>query len=154
MIQLKKIQLRDIWKLRRWRNHPDTRQFMHTTHEITFWEHLWWFIKNYFSPLVLLYKAVNTVNNEIGVIRITKENDDYFHLSYVVNPSFRNQGYGTQMLERILLTKRPYKAQTKKTNRASVKLLIKTGFDVLESDNKTITFVHNPHMIEDPPPFI
>lgn len=60
----------DLEAVLEWRNHPDVRQYMYTTHEITWQEHLSWFNSNQKSGRhhLLIYETNETPR---GFIKFT-----------------------------------------------------------------------------------
>ena len=68
--RLRPMHSADLARVLRWRNHPDVRRFMYTSHEISQEEHAQWFARNSQTPGVwLLIYEVDTV--PLGFVNIS-----------------------------------------------------------------------------------
>lgn len=75
----------DLLHVLNWRNHPDIRQFMYQTHEITFDEHLIWFQResNNKNRHLLIFEYDNTASGFINLL----QKDDIVEWGFYVAPN-------------------------------------------------------------------
>ncbi len=67
---LRAIQQSDLEEILTWRNSPDVRKNMYTSHEISWEEHVNWFI-NYKNDSTKRYFMFNNGKTNVGVIYFT-----------------------------------------------------------------------------------
>lgn len=72
----------DLERVWRWRNHPDVRRFMFTTHEISWDEHLAWFERVQASQTVKLF-----------IYELNEEPVGFASLTAVRHPSIADWGF-------------------------------------------------------------
>lgn len=86
----------DLWQILNWRNHADVRRFMYSTHEITWEEHLNWFLSNKKSHrhILLIYEQEDRAS---GFIKFTPwANGKGCNWGFYLNPE-SSKGTGTKL---------------------------------------------------------
>ena len=84
----------------------------------------------------------------IGQYRVDFVNEEEVVVSYSIAPKYRKRGYGAEMLragEIVIKKKFPtvriVKAEVKKENEASQKMLLKNGYSKVECETQHLLFV-------------
>ena len=138
------INKRDIYILLKWRNEINTRRNSISTKKIKLIQHEKWLIKRLKQKPLFFWK-LKFNNNAIGFIRLDKKNKA-FYLNYLINKSFRNRGYGSniirQMLKKKVLKKRKLKilAISKKQNFKSIRAILANNFYIISKKNNIVKF--------------
>ena len=99
-IFLKKTSIKDIIDIWLWRNNKDTRLNSFNKNYINIIEHANWFfssLRNNNRTILIGYDTKN--NNKIGLVRLDKIKHKLVEVSININPQFRGQGYGKQLLK-------------------------------------------------------
>ena len=138
------INRQDIHILFKWRNEINTRRNSISSKKIKFIHHEQWFAKRLKQKPLFFWK-LKFNNNIIGFIRLDKKNRD-FYLNYLIDKSFRNRGYGSniirQMLKKRVFKKRKLKilAVSKKQNFKSIKAILSNNFYKISKKNNIVSF--------------
>lgn len=132
----------DDWEiLLKWRNEPITRQNSFTQEEILEQDHKIWFSNSLINP----YKEIYILEDNsipVGTIRSDKTSHNDYILSWNISFNYRGKGYGTEILKLFLKNKKgKFIAKIKPENIASIKMVEKNEFSLLEKDNYNLTFI-------------
>ncbi|WP_339868271.1 UDP-4-amino-4,6-dideoxy-N-acetyl-beta-L-altrosamine N-acetyltransferase [Pseudohongiella nitratireducens] len=123
----------DLELVLQWRNHPEIRRYMYTTHEITPEEHALWYSKASVDPKkhLLIYES----NNEpLGFVNIAQVNDGgVAEWGFYVSPDAgegTGRGLGDAALNYAFSTLRLHKlcGQALATNERSIRFHERLGF--------------------------
>jgi RimJ/RimL family protein N-acetyltransferase len=117
-----------------WRNDESTIKTSISQQPVSKQDHSAWFaniIKINRCPLLIALEK----NNKIGMVRFDSH-DDHFIVSININPEFRGNGFGSDILilSEIFFFDKPSKiiANVKEDNIASIKLFKKSGYNLLK----------------------
>ncbi len=88
---------RDIDQLFEWANNTETRNQSFSNAQISYADHVSWFHKKLEDENCLFFIFVDD-QDSVGSIRLDKEYENKYLLSYQVAPNMRGKGYGTRML--------------------------------------------------------
>lgn len=100
--------------------------------KVTINEHTKW-IKRYFSTKKNQIYIAHESKKMIGMIRIDKHKKDFI-ISYMIDKNYRNQGYGYEIIKKLIEKKRKFnkrikfKALVLKKNKSSIKIFKKLQF--------------------------
>lgn len=116
-----------------WANEDLVRENSFDSNEIVYEDHCNWFTKKLESPESLIF-IVKDEPHSIGVIRLEKTDNDSMLINYSVDVKYRQQGYGTKILN---LMKENFPNQTligkvKKNNISSIRAFENAGYIKIE----------------------
>jgi RimJ/RimL family protein N-acetyltransferase len=132
--------LEDAKDLFDWRNHALTREMSITSDVISWESHLEWLKASLKMESRKIY-IFGHGDQTIGMGRI-----DCHHkiseLSWVINPEYRGQGYGTGLVCKLFdESSPPRRAIIKASNAASIAIAEKAGFLFDKQDGDILTFI-------------
>ncbi|KKL23296.1 hypothetical protein LCGC14_2426810 [marine sediment metagenome] len=116
-MKLRKVTKDDCWDLLRWENVPVTQKYTFNSKTISRKEHLKWFKK------ALKEIEMYIIGDKIGLVKI-KNNS----VAIIIDPAYRNQGYGIEALNLIKKKHPKLIAYVLFGNTNSYKLFKKAGF--------------------------
>jgi len=114
------------------RNHPDVRRWCLSPEEIAFDTHVAWLASCLQSQEFALWIA-SEQDVDVGYVRVFYDDRHVCTLSYAVHPDHQGRGFGTDMIEHVLMSLRSrhvrvVHAQVKPENQLSRHLLAGLGF--------------------------
>lgn len=132
-MKIRKATEKDSEILFQWRNDQETRENSIETREIPWEGHVKWLEKSLVNSMRNLYIVEDDNAVLYGTIRLDKENDKMYEISWTVAPSLRGQGIGKAMMKKFfaeyLQDKKGHViARAKKANSASIKIIESLGF--------------------------
>ncbi len=135
VIFFRKVILKDLDTLLRWRNDPETRKNSVQSDLIQRSEHEEWLKQTIQSVQKELYIA-ELEGTSIGSIRFDLNADHSWELSWTVAPEARGKELGTQMVsEAVRMKKARIISKVKSANVASQKIALKAGFRLIKSES-------------------
>lgn len=137
----------DAGILYKWRNDPQTRAASHNQDEIDFDTHLKWVEKSLKDTNRKIYIA-EVGNLPVGTVR-SDYNKGICELSWTVNPEYRGQGIGRQMV--TLLAKQikgPIRAEVKAENLASSRIAEACGMKIETSKDGILYYFRGEQFTE------
>jgi RimJ/RimL family protein N-acetyltransferase len=131
LIVVRRVDERDSDDLLAWRNDEKTRQSSKNTAEVPLADHLRWFAASLSNPDRLMFVGLLD-ENKIGTVRFDRKPNttNSFTASVTVNPAFRGQGHGKQLLGAAIEEIAPcaLEAEIRDGNEASRKIFEACGF--------------------------
>jgi RimJ/RimL family protein N-acetyltransferase len=123
----------DCYRLFEWRNDPETRHNSRDTGFVDMSSHSRWFERSLMNPnrKIMIAEADGAA---VAVVRLDRHSDGSFELSWTVAPAERRKGYGSEVVKRFIAElPRPLRlyAEIKQSNRASLKIAERAGFEVI-----------------------
>lgn len=146
VLELAKVTEHDLETTFRWATDKVVRNFSFSKAYITFDEHKRWFLSKINNP-DCVYVMLKHTSKPIGTIRFDIT-DITAIISYLVDPEFHGQGYGTKLLkfgEEFLKHHRPEVAFLKGIilieNSVSIKLFEKLGYIKADASVGSVSFI-------------
>lgn len=132
-LKMRRMNMRDKTDLFKWRNHPDIRKNFFNEAPVSSDEHDRWFKTKYNDKNTTIYMAYYE-RNKIGIIRF-EDMSDVIKISITINPDFLFKGFGAIVIsngiKKFISEKginKPFVAEIKGDNLASIKVFKKAGF--------------------------
>ncbi|MBQ3035299.1 MAG: pseudaminic acid synthase [Lachnospiraceae bacterium] len=146
-LELRPATMEDCQMIFEWANDAETRKQSFTVEKISWETHKVWYedcLKRTDRELYVCYHA----DEAIGQYRVDFVNEEEVVVSYSIAPKYRKRGYGAEMLragESVIKKQFPavrrVKAEVKKENTASQKMLLKNGYKETECKEQHLLFV-------------
>jgi len=120
-----------------WTNDPDVRYSSFETEPIPFETHSRWFLSKLSDPDCVFLIILNEAQMPVGQIRVQRESKRTAVISISIDRRFRNNGYGTDALQRVseqLLEETGITTvvgYVRKENTGSLAIFSKAGFSYL-----------------------
>lgn len=145
---LRNVIMTDCGLLFKWANDMEVRKNSFNTEPISYKEHIEWFGKKLQSADTFMYILV-AGNEDIGVIRLDRIEDEVYLINYSIAEEYRGLGYATHLLE---LIKEKYKlsllvGKVKAENIGSIKAFLKAGY-LMEDKHQIKIFYSSDKKIE------
>lgn len=146
MITLHQAGWRDIYRLWRWRNDPETRRQFRYQGRVGFWTHLQWFRR--LNPRhERLFVAWLQDLIPIGTVRLDGDVQHPSTISVTLAPHYRGQGWSRAIIEAAVAENQggAVFAQIRVGNQRSIRAFTSAGFvpDVYsQSDGEYVWYVH------------
>ncbi len=145
---------RDLWE---WRNDPVTRANSFSPAEIDWVEHTIWLQKVLEDPMHRIY--IGKIRGvRIGTCRVEQKSDGVKLLSWTIDPSQRQKGYGKLLVRKLVESFGNCLAEIKVDNHASIKIAEAAGLvnsvkkgEVLIFQSPSPTKLLNPASIQERP---
>ncbi|MFH6963253.1 GNAT family N-acetyltransferase [Flavobacterium plurextorum] len=138
-LYLREANIDDAELLFTWANDPDVRKNSIVQEQIVWEKHLAWF-KNKVNSSETKIFILNNKSKCFGQIRIDKV-DSQWQIDYSIDPTYRGQGLGKEIVKRLLdKFDFKFKATVKRENNPSAKVFTHLGFRTLQTDNKDFLF--------------
>jgi RimJ/RimL family protein N-acetyltransferase len=142
-LKIRKARISDLSKTFEWANEKEViKNSFDRSKKVSVNEHKIWFKKYIISKFNSLF-IVSLKSEKIGLVRIDYKKKEFF-LSYLVDKKKRNQGFGYQMLIKIIKKyknkKKIFKARVKRDNLASNSIFIKLGFKIKYRNQNTFLY--------------
>lgn len=150
---LRPIEQSDMMTIFKWSNDPETRKQSFNVASISIEEHKAWFEHKLLaiSTNQCFFYIFEKEKRPIGSIRLDPADgaESGYIISYMINPSQRGLGYGTQIIKSLIklldegfTIKKPISllAYVKPTNEASINCLKKCGFEETSISTSEILF--------------
>ena len=142
-LSLRRVSIKDLNLTFKWANDKNIRKHSLNQEAITILEHKKWFQKRLADKDCMYYILRNQLNTAIGSIRIEKNQEDASIISYLVDPKFHRNNYGSTIIKllekKIVCLKRTKKTKliglVKSKNIASLRIFRKLNYQELESNN-------------------
>ena len=136
--------LDDGEQLLAWRNHASSREQSLNTHIISLETHLAWLAATLADPQALLLLAEYDCL-PAGQLRLNREADQRYFLSWSIAPEHQGQGIGKTLLRAFCgATAMRLHARIKPTNPASQRIAEAAGFELSATDSGWDTWQRNP----------
>ncbi|MFH2066168.1 MAG: UDP-2,4-diacetamido-2,4,6-trideoxy-beta-L-altropyranose hydrolase [Pseudomonadota bacterium] len=133
-IELRRAEEGDCRMIYNWANDSNVREASFSSETISWDTHVKWFRNKLKDPKCEMYIARNEEGEQLGQVRFEMDRNDAV-ISVSLSPSFRNKGYGREIIEmgtrKILATKnvKQVRALIKKDNFASIRAFEKASFE-------------------------
>lgn len=132
-LKLREATISDIDLIFEWANDIDERKYSFNPQKINYKDHCQWYEKRMNDEDTIIYILLRDTI-AIGQCRIELEGDNAL-ISYFIDKSYRNRGYGKRLLkmvEKVIRGKYPaiksLKAQVKCDNKPSQKVFLAMGY--------------------------
>ena len=146
-LKIRLAERRDIMTIWRWRNDPLTRRNSVNQKPVTLLKHREWFSRLFDSNNTTLFIGIDKFSDkEIGMVRFDKSDKNLAEASINLNPFFRGNGLGGNLLNLGVYsytTSNPHTklfAKIKRNNKKSVKTFLKAGFQQTGSQCNQLIF--------------
>ena len=97
-LKLRNTTIEDIELIFNWSNDFEVRQNSFNTNQILWDEHVNWFNKTISNKNILFYILTDDMNNNIGQIRISVEENNNCIISFSIDKTYRQKGFGKIIL--------------------------------------------------------
>ena len=134
-MSLQNVRKKDNNLLFNWRNEKSVVKNSISRKKVNYKNHKIWFQKR-MSIEPILFWILKKNNSSVGTIRLDKKKRSYF-LSYLIDKNFRNRGFGSIIIEKMLkkktvknILKKNFQifAIVKKENKNSIKAILSNNF--------------------------
>lgn len=140
--------LHDAHDLFLWRNDEISRINSGNSDQIEWDEHKKWVSSRVATQSAEPFFIFHSNAEPVGTARydLLFDAESFFEISLLVNPSFRNQGFGKQILNESsavvtrLFPQKPVLARILPENSASIKIFMACGFSLSEKKGKFLVF--------------
>ncbi len=130
----------------KWRSVPNVYQYFKSPHQITLEEHLNWYRNRYlrnanrFDWICIEKESVN----RIGIFGLYKE--EKIEVNYLLAPEEQHKGYATEAIRGLIdyaskkWNSKQVVAEIHQSNKPSIALVEKLGFEVISQDNPFVVY--------------
>ena len=148
-LNYREITLEDAPLIVKWRSDPSVYKYFTRPHKITVDEHVNWFNNSYKNDSNRIdFMALDRDGKPVGIFGIRRDDSAPFEaeVSYIIDPEFYGQGYGSEGV-RWLVSKcgeiwncRAVTAEIHKDNVSSVNLVKKLGFTEQKTNGNFVIY--------------
>jgi len=144
-IELRKVNIHDVNVTYSWAIDAVVRQYSLNKSEITLESHKIWF-NSKLNENECLYFIAEKGKDQVGSFRLDLSSDGSGYISYLIDPTFHGNGYGSELLRqgvRIAKDNPSIKniiGEVMIENKASVKAFENLGFTMIDETNSLITY--------------